>query len=73
MACVLWSSEVILALPRNGSSYKFMYSDMDSYVGKVTRIVNSNFHESSIVVKPTDHNIMLQELKVNFLSTFKLI
>lgn len=50
-----------------------MYSDMDSYVGKVTRIVNGNFHESSIAVKQSDHNIMLQELKVNFLSIFKLI
>lgn len=46
-----------------------MYSDIDAYVSRVSKLMDNDFRHPKITLKKHDHNTMLHELKINFLST----
>lgn len=58
---------------RNGSSYKFMYSDIDSFMVKTNKILDKDIRRPKLTLRTSDHNSIVQELKINFTSILSLI
>ncbi len=45
-----------------------MYSDIDGYVTKVNNLIANELNHPKMLVKKSDHQSLLNQLKLNFLS-----
>jgi hypothetical protein len=50
-----------------------MYSDIDSFMAKTSKIMDKDIRHPKLTLRASDHNYIVQELKVNFTSTFASI
>lgn len=50
-----------------------MYSDIDSFVSKVSKIIDKDIRQPQLTIKVSDHNILLHQLKMNFTSMAYII
>ena len=55
---------------RHENTYKFMYSDIDNYVNRISTMLNQNHKLQSNIMKKNEHTRIVYDLKANFLSFF---
>lgn len=50
-----------------------MYSDIDSFMVKTNKILDKDIRRPKLTLRTSDHNSIVQELKINFTSILSLI